>query len=125
MLEGQDLVKLILNHDAYKGHQALQRMALAAVGSDSEHVAGCVCETPKKLLEKYGVLADPDEYNIKPDKDPPSLMVWLVLDGAKSWGEFLGGVLASWPHWTQTERDEVYPALMRSCHYAVEVGVDS
>jgi hypothetical protein len=131
-LEDGKLIKFILKEEVYTRHHSLKVMALAAVGSDPFHINGPSCKTPKELLEAYGILHDDDygrsqreDYKLDPTRDSPSLMVWLVLDKAKSWGEFLGGVIASWPLWTEDERDEVYPALMRGCQYAVEVGVDS
>lgn len=97
-------------------------------------VLGQPDESPEALLGAYGVL---DEIREGDDEDSSYMYarpcvvagdyagaIVVMLDNNQSWGEFIGGVLASMSTWDQATRERVMPALGRAVRAACQHGVD-
>jgi hypothetical protein len=103
--------------------EEFQQIAIL-VGDEPEWVLGPPCRTPRALLEAYGLDDDDGRgYNI-PRGLPAVLIITHILRRAHGWGEFIGGVLASFDKWEEAERVIIRPALMRAVDLAGRSGVD-
>lgn len=94
------------------------------VAEESEFVDGQVCKTPNDLLNAFGLREEEDEeMNGTKGLDDIAVIVKILKD-RPSWGEFIGGVLASFGEWDRQVQHKILPQLKKTVHTAAENGVD-
>lgn len=88
---------------------------------EGEFVIGPQCKTPGDLLDAYG-LREEGDYGVEKLDDVAAIV--KGLESSPSWGEFIGGVLASFGEWDIETQGKILPQLTLTVRYAAENGVD-
>jgi len=95
------------------------------IANESNWVVGS-CETPRELVDSYGIREDDDAKSTYGTNDEmtPVDAIEHILRTHWSWGEFLGGVLASFASWPDDAKGRIRPTLTATIKRCASSGVD-